>query len=66
MAGWAGSARAAGRWLAGDGGGVLKIARCIWEVAAAGLPVTSHRRGAFSTLLRQSVLRASTAGILAT
>jgi len=30
-----GSARAAGRWLVGDGG-VLKIALCIWEVGVAG------------------------------
>jgi len=35
-------------------------------VAVAGLPVTSRRQGAFSTLLRQSGLRASTAGVLAT
>ena len=39
--------------LAGDWrvtGGVLKIACHIWEVAMAGLPVTSRRRRAFSTL----------------
>jgi len=40
-AGWAGSARAAVHWLAGDGG-VLKIARRIWEVSS---PVTGRRRG---------------------
>jgi len=38
-------------------GSVLKIARCIWEVAVAGLPVTCRRRGAFSTLLRRPGLR---------
>jgi len=55
--------------LAGDWrvtGDILEIARCIWEVGMAGLLVTSHQRGAFSTLLRQSGLRASTGGILAT
>jgi len=41
---WAGSARAAGRWLAGDGG-VLKIARRILEVGVAGSPVIGRRRG---------------------
>ena len=46
--------------------GVLKIARRIWEVAVAGLPVTSRRRGAFSILLRWPGLRASTGGVLAT
>jgi len=51
-AGWAGSARAAGRCLAGDGG-VLKIARRIWEVGVAGSPVIGRRRGAFSKLLRR-------------
>jgi len=60
-----GCAHAAGRWLVGDGG-VLKIARRIWEVGVAGWPVTGHRRGAFSTLLRQPGLRASNGGILAT
>jgi len=49
---WAGSARAAGRWLAGDGG-ILKIVRRIWEVGVAGWPASGRRRGrAFSTLLR--------------
>ena len=55
--------------LAGDWrvtGGVLKIARRISEVGVAGSPVIGHRRGAFSTLLRQSGLRASTGGVLAT
>ena len=31
-------------------GGILKIARCIWEVGVAGSPVIGRRRGAFSTL----------------
>jgi len=61
MASWAGSARAAGRRPAGDGG-APKTARRIREAGAAGPPLT----GAFSTLLRPSGLRASTAGILAT
>jgi len=61
----AGCAHAAGRWLAGDGG-VVKIARRIWEVGVAGWPVTDRRRGAFSTLLRRPGLRASTDGVLAT
>ena len=47
-------------------GGVLKIARRICEVGVAGLPVIGRRCGAFSTLLRQSGLRASTGGVLAT
>ena len=46
--------------------GVLKIARRIWEVGVASSPVIGRRRGAFSTLLRQSGLRASTGGVLAT
>ena len=64
-AGWAGSARAAGRRLAGDGG-VLEIARSIWEVGVAGSPVIGRRRGAFSTLLRRPGLRAFSDGVLAT
>jgi len=55
--------------LAGDWrvtGGVLKIARRIWEVGVAGWPVTGRRRGAFSTLLRRPGLRASAGGVLAT
>jgi len=52
-------------WLASDGG-VLKIARRIWEVSVAGWPVTGRRRGAFSTSLRRPGLRASTGGVLAT
>jgi len=47
-------------------GGVLKIARRIWEVDVAGSPVIGHRRGAFSTLLRRAGLRASSDGVLAT
>ena len=43
-AGWAGSARAAGRWLAGDGD-VLKIVSRIWQVGVAGSPVIGRRRG---------------------
>jgi len=64
-AGWAGSARAAGQLPAGDGG-APKTACHIREAGAAGPPPTGRRRGAFSTLLRQSRLRASTDGILAT
>jgi len=60
-AGWAGSARAAGRRPAGDEG-APKTSRRIREAGAAGQPPT----GAFSTLLRQSGLRASTGGVLAT
>jgi len=41
-------------------GGVLKIARRIWEVGVAGWSVTGRRRGAFSTLLRRPGLPAST------
>jgi len=47
-------------------GGVLKIARRICEVGVAGSPVIGRRRGAFSTLLQQSGLRASTGGVLTT
>ena len=50
---------------AGDGG-VLNIARRISQVGVAGWPVTGHRRGAFSTLLRRPGLRASNGGVLAT
>jgi len=60
-AGWAGCARVA----AGDRratGGAPKTARRIREAGTAGPPPT----GAFSTLLRQSGLRASTGGVLAT
>jgi len=55
--------------LAGDWrvtGGVLKIARRIWEVGVAGWLVTGRRRGAFSRLLQRPGLRASTDGVLAT
>jgi len=47
-------------------GGVLKIARRIWEVGVAGSPVIGRRRGAFSTLLRRPGLRVSSDGVLAT
>ena len=47
-------------------GGVLKIARRIWEVGVAGSPVIGRRRGAFSTLLRRPGLQASSDGVLAT
>ena len=46
--------------------GILKIARRIWEVGAAGSPVIGRRRGAFSTLLWRPGLRASSDGALAT
>jgi len=55
--------------LAGDQwvtGGVLKIARRIWEVGMAGWLVTGRQRGAFSTLLRRPELRASNGDVLAT
>ena len=64
-AGWAGTACAAGHWLAGDGC-VLKIVRRICEVGVAGSLVIGRRRGAFSTLLRWPGLRASSDGVLAT
>ena len=64
-AGWAGLlALLAGDWQVT--GGVLKIARRIWEVGVAGSPVIDRRRGTFSTLLRRPGLRASTGGVLAT
>jgi len=47
-------------------GGVLKIARRIWEAGVAGWPVTGRRRGAFSTLLRRPELQASNVGVLVT
>ena len=61
-AGWAGSARApAGNRRAT--GGAPKTARRIREAGAAGRPAGDRPpRGAFSTLLRQSGLRASTGG----
>jgi len=56
--------------LAGDWhvtGGVLKIARCIWEVGAAGWPASGiDGGGTFSTLLLWPGLWASTDGVLAT
>jgi len=67
MAGWAGFARAADRRPAGDGVGAPKTARRIREAGVAGPPATGRRLGAFSTLLmRQSGMRASTGGVLAT
>jgi len=64
-AGWSGSARAAGRWLAGDGG---RSENCA--------PYTGSGRGwlagdwpstgAFSTLLWRPGLRASSDGVVAT
>ena len=47
-------------------GGVLKIARRMWEVGVAGSPVIGRRLGVFSTLLQQPGLWASTDGVLAT
>jgi len=47
-------------------GGAPKTARRIREAGAAGPTATGRRRGPFSTLLRQSELRASTGGVLAT
>jgi len=47
-------------------GGVLKIARRIWEVGVVGSLVIGRRRGAFSTLRRRPGLRASSNGVLAT
>jgi len=61
-AGWAGSAHA--DWQVT--GGILKVARRIWEVGMAGSPVIGRRRGAFSTLLRRPGLWASSDGVLAT
>jgi len=66
-AGWAGSARvvAGAGWRhsspAGDRratGGAPKTARRIQQAGAAGPPATGRRRGTFSTLLRQSGMRA--------
>ena len=51
-------------WLVMEG--VLKIAHRIWDAGVAGWPVTGHRQGAFSTLLRLPGLRASSGGVLAT
>jgi len=50
----------------GRPGGAPKTARRIREAGAAGPPATGRRRRAFSTLLRQSGMRASTGGVLAT
>jgi len=55
--------------LAGDRrvtGGVLKIARRIWEAGVAGWAVTGRRQGAFATLLRRPELWASNGDVLAT
>jgi len=48
-AGWGRHALLASDWRVT--GGVLKIARPIWEVGVAGSPVIGRQRGAFSTLL---------------
>jgi len=64
-AGLAGSARAAGRCLAGDGG-VLKIACRIWEVGVAGSPVIGRRPGGVLKITAADGLRASSDGVLAT
>jgi len=47
-------------------GGVLKIARRVWQVGVACSPVIGRQQGAFSTLLRQPGLLASSDGVLAT
>ena len=62
-AGSAGSARVAGRRPAGDGGAPPKPRAAYGKRAP---PATCRRRGAFSTLLRQSGMRTSTGGVLAT
>jgi len=62
-AGWAGSARVAGRRVTG---GAPKTACRIREAGADDPPATGRRLGAFSTLVRQSGMRASTGGVLAT
>ena len=62
---WAGSARVAGRRPAGDGGRPQNRAPHTWS--GRGRPAGNRPpTGAFSTLLRQSGLRASTGGVLAT
>jgi len=50
-AGWAGSARTAGRWLAGDGRRSQNCAPYM-RSGVAGSPVIGRQLGAFSTLLR--------------
>ena len=65
-AGWAGSARVAGRRSAGDGERPQN--RAPHTGSGLGRPAGDRRPtgGAFSTSLRQSGLRTSTGGILAT
>jgi len=63
-AGWAGSVRAAGRWLAGDRGRSQNCAPYV-RSGRGWLAGDWPSMGAFSTLLRQSGLRAST-GVLET
>jgi len=68
-AGWAGSARRRSAPPVGDRratGGAPKTARRIRQTGAAGPPATGRRRGMFSTLLRQSGMRAFPGGVLAT
>ena len=63
-AGWAGSTRVADRRPAGDGG---PQNRAPHTGSGRGLPASDRPpTGAFSTLLRQSGMRASTGGVLAT
>ena len=65
-AGWAGSARAAGRRPAGDGGGRPQN-RAPHTGSGRGRPAGDRPpTRAFSTLLQQSGMRASTGGVLAT
>jgi len=46
-------------------GGVLKIARRIWEVGVAGSPVIGRRRGGVLNITAAAGLRASSDGVLA-
>ena len=64
-ASWAGSARAAGRWLAGDRGRSQNCAPYMGS-GRGWLAGDWPSMGAFSTLLRRPGLRASTGGVLAT
>jgi len=63
-AGWGLRALLAADWRVTVG--VLKIACRIWEVGVAGSPVIGRRWGAFSTLLWQPGLQASSDGVVAT
>jgi len=65
-AGWAGSACTAGCWLAGDGGAFSKLHAIYGQWAWLARRCLAVNGGAFSTLLWQSELRASSDGILAT